>query len=969
MSSTTSVATARRVRGGADGSRLLAGKPQPARNKPQPARHKEPARSKPQPAQGTVRLLEDDSLLLGCKPQPARDRPPSETAQLLGDKLRIPRLSLAVLRRRRLIDLIEQAARHRVTVVSGPAGAGKTVACASWAAATAGPRRVAWLTLDAYDREPARFWACLQASLAGAAAARAGALRSLQDSPADGDFPLRLVEAAQLLTEPVTVVFDDIHELAGSHVLPGLDLLIRHAPPALRLILVGRCPPRLQLARMRVAGELADVGSPDLACTVEEADAYFAMLGIQVAAAERDELLRRTEGWMAGLRLAAMSARAAPQERGRFTRIAGDLPIVTDYLWDEVLGRQPPETRLLMLRTSLTEQTSGDLAYALTGEPGGGRTLERLSRENSFVEAIGDDHAAYRYHPLLRDVLRAQLRREIPHEIPILLSRAARWHAAHGDALAAVRAAAQAADFDYAAHVLSEAGTAALMRADTAALEQVLALFPAERCASDPAVAAALAATRLWIGDPDGAMQHLDRAGRSLARCAPAVLRVIEPSLAALRVMQAASRPEAETGLLAEGWALAEQAQGSCTSVPEHRALGLLWFALGTARLRRWEVDAARHALRQADRQLGAGGLGELRARARGWQALAQAWDGELTAAQQAAAELGAGLAASEPAAVSLAALASAQVCLARDDLAGARRLLDEAGERPFGQLPGEPRTVALAALTRARIDLAAGDAAGARGLLLRLRDTSAERDPRLAELLTVLDSEIAVHTGDTARARSALAGLNQVAQRDRGASVDQAAHSGRGDVAVLRSRLLLADGDFTGALAVVQPCLDGTAEAVTLPVKIAALVAAAIASRRLGGTETAAELLGQALALAEPDQAYRVFLDAGQPARSAITLLVPPTSRCANFAGRILERFDSQLHHAERRAGQAETLTQSEVAVLRFLPSQMTNQEIAEALFLSINTVKTHLRSVYRKLAVTSRRQAIARGRQLELL
>src|ERR1019366_1496810 len=114
-------------------------------------------------------------------------------------------------------------------------------------------------------------------------------------------------------------------------------------------------------------------GSPDLACTVEEADAYFAMLGIQVAAAERDELLRRTEGWMAGLRLAAMSARAAPQERGRFTRNAGDLPIVTDYLWDEVLGRQPPETRLLMLRTSLTEQTSGDLAYALTGEPGGGR--------------------------------------------------------------------------------------------------------------------------------------------------------------------------------------------------------------------------------------------------------------------------------------------------------------------------------------------------------------------------------------------------------------------------------------------------------------------------------------------------------------------------------------------------------------------------------------------------------------------
>src|ERR1019366_10048192 len=141
-------------------------------------------------------------------------------------------------------------------------------------------------TLEPYAREPARFWACLQPSLAGPAAARAGALRSLQDSPADGDFPLRLVEAAQLLTEPVTVVFDDIHELAGSHVLPGLDLLIRHAPPALRLILVGRCPPRLQLARMRVAGELADVGSPGLACTLEEGDGDFAGLGIPVGGAE-----------------------------------------------------------------------------------------------------------------------------------------------------------------------------------------------------------------------------------------------------------------------------------------------------------------------------------------------------------------------------------------------------------------------------------------------------------------------------------------------------------------------------------------------------------------------------------------------------------------------------------------------------------------------------------------------------------
>ena len=332
--------------------------------------------------------------------------------ELLADKLRIPRLSLAILRRGRVIDLVERAVGHRVTMVSGPAGAGKTVACGSWASAAPAGRRVAWLTLDADDQDPARFWGYVQAALAGAGAIPGDAAQALRDAAAGG-LPLRVAEAAQQLTEPATLVLDDVHELADGPVLAGLDLLIRHAPPTLRLILSGRCAPRLQLARLRVAGDLADVNAADLACTADEADAYFAMLGLDVDAFARDELLRRTEGWMAGLRLAAMGARSQMRENGRITDIAGDEPLVTDYLWDEVLGRQPPEIRLFMLRTSVTEQMSGDLADALTGEPGGGRTLERLSRENSFVEALGNDHAGYRYHPLLRDVLAAERAREI----------------------------------------------------------------------------------------------------------------------------------------------------------------------------------------------------------------------------------------------------------------------------------------------------------------------------------------------------------------------------------------------------------------------------------------------------------------------------------------------------------------------------------------------------------------------------
>jgi LuxR family transcriptional regulator, maltose regulon positive regulatory protein len=903
--------------------------------------------------------------------------------ELLGDKLRIPRLSLAILRRRRLIDLIEQATSHRVTVVSGPAGAGKTVACGSWASATPGSRRVAWLTLDADDRDPARFWPYVQAALTRADIVPADVARALPDLPADA-FPLRLVEAAQLLTEPVTLVLDDVHELAdaaglggtqcalGTHqtpmapdtadspVLTGLDLLIRHAPPTLRLVLSGRCLPRLQLARLRVSGDLADVTAADLACTVEEADAYFAMLGLEVEAGARDEVLRRTEGWMAGLRLAAMSIRSQVQERGRITDLAGHEPLVTDYLWDEVLVRQPPETRLFMLRTSVTEQMSGDLADALTGGPGGARTLERLSRENSFVEALGNDHATYRYHPLLRDVLVAERNREIPHEVPILLRRAARWHAAHDRATDALRSAAEAGDWDYAAHMLAEAGTAALVRSGASTLEQVLALFPAERCADDAAVAAALAAARLWSGDSDGASHHLEGAQRALGRCAPASRRVIEPWLAALRVMQAASRAAADPVLLAQGWTLAEQVQATAGTRPEHRACGLLWFALGAARLRRWEIHEASCALNHAGRQLTAGGLGELSARARGWQGLAEAWYGDLTAAEKSLAESRECDPGRDPGASCLAALASAQVSLARDDLAGARKLLDDAGEHVATrhQLPGEPHLSVVTALIRARTVLADGDSTGARGLVLRLRDTSAPDDPHLEWMLTLLDCEIALRTGDTGRARIALEG-------QAGGPYQERAYS-----QLMLGRLLLTEGNFAGALEAARPILDATSDGVTLQIKVAALLVAAVANRRLGLTETAAELLEQALALAEPDDASRVFLDAGQPARSAITVLVPPTSRSAGFAGRILERFDTQLPYAEGAPEQAEVLlTDSELAVLRFLPSHLTNQEIAEALFLSINTVKTHLRSAYRKLGVTSRRAAIARGRRLDLL
>ena len=573
--------------------------------------------------------------------------PGQQQPRFLEDKLQVPQPHFPVLRRRRITGLLDQAARNRVTLISGPAGAGKTVACATWAAAPAQARRVVWLTLDAEDQQ-AWFWAYVCAGLARLRPIPADSLRSLEDVSPDG-FPLRLVEAAQTFTEPVILVLDDIHELTDTAVLSGIDLLIRHAPATLRLVLSARQPPALQLARLRVAGELADIGGHDLACTSEEADAYFAMVGLDVDPGARDALLRRTQGWMAGLRLAAMAGRSDPEPGVTITDLAGDEPIVTDYLWDEVLVKQAPATRMFLLRTCLAEQVSGDLADALTGQSGSVRTLDRLSRENSFVDAIDREHGEYAYHPLLRQVLTAELHREIPHEIPVLLRRAARWYAAHDQPIASVRCAAEAQDWDYAAQTLAEAGAGVASPGSAADLESVLSLFPADRSADDPAVAAAWAAARLWDGDRDGACAYLDSGDRALSRAVPAMQRIMEPTLAALRVMLAGGRTDPDPALLSGARALAERSQAAASTQPEHRAVGLLWYAVGVARLRRWEVQPARHALRHADRQLAAGNLTGLQARARAWRALAEAWYGDLSAARRSAADVLAGTGLPEP--------------------------------------------------------------------------------------------------------------------------------------------------------------------------------------------------------------------------------------------------------------------------------------------------------------------------------
>jgi LuxR family maltose regulon positive regulatory protein len=451
--------------------------------------------------------------------------------------------------------------------------------------------------------------------------------------------------------------------------------------------------------------------------------------------------------------------------------------------------------------------------------------------------------------------------------------------------------------------------------------------------------------------------------------------------LHALRLMHATTCGKTDADLVEEGTAMANQVAGAIGDNAEHQALGLLWNAIGVAALSRLRVADGREAMAQACSHLRHGGRAEFLVSATAWRAVSEAMYGDLLTAEELIAELSPQAELTGDSTCGhLTCLASAYLHLAKDETASARRLLDQCEPDDRARNCDSLVTSSLATVARARIALCEGDQVTARRLATRLRyegmspaggtgraaDAAQPRGriPAAAcnstagvdSALATLDADIALGEGNVTGARLALARAAEDAEQD------------RADLLLGSARVFLAEGDSKAALATAETCLAGAATQVTLRDQVSALVTAAVARRRLGQPEQAADQLGYALTLAEPHGLYRPFLDGGSAARSALTVLIRPANQGAAVAARILQRFDIRPARLPE-APVSVPLTGSELAVLRFLPSHMTNQEIAESLFLSINTVKTHLRSVYRKLGVTTRRQAIATAGRLGLL
>jgi LuxR family maltose regulon positive regulatory protein len=407
-----------------------------------------------------------------------------------------------------------------VTVVSAPAGSGKTVLLRSWIGEAALAERAAWVPVARGERDPQRFWLSVLGALRQTAPG-SGLVRELTAAPDLDGWAIveRLLKDLAALEDRLWLVVDDVHELGSAEALRQLELLLMRAPPELRFVLATRNDVRLGLHRLRLQGELTEIRADDLRFTLGEARALFQGAGVELPEPALALLYERTEGWAAGLRLAVLSLADHPDTERFADEFSGSERTVAEYLLAEVLERQSEQVRRLLLRTSVLERVNGELADLLTEDNSGERVLEDLEEANAFVVALDAGRSWFRYHHLFADLLQRELRRTAPDEVAALQRAAAGWFAAHDFPVEAIRHAQRARDWALAARLLTDNWPGLHLDGQAATMHALLARFPAQASAADAELAALAAADELARGSLEAAERNLRLAERDRRRC------------------------------------------------------------------------------------------------------------------------------------------------------------------------------------------------------------------------------------------------------------------------------------------------------------------------------------------------------------------------------------------------------------------------------------------------------------------
>ncbi len=845
-----------------------------------------------------------------------------------------------------------------MTIISAPAGSGKTSLLRAWADRPGQSHRLAVVQVQRDQQDAQQFWLALLDAVrqASGTASRAEPPAATPDFNGQAMVDRVLSELADHRGR-VILVIDDLHELNSPEALTQLTRLLTNLPPHMHAVLATRRDLRLRLHQLRLAGELAEIRAADLRFTERETRELLAASGIALSQAGAALLHQRTEGWAAGLRLAAISLADHPDPERFVAEFSGSNRTVAEYMIAEMLDCQPGDVQDLLLRTCLLDRVNGELADLLTGGSGSERILLGLEDANAFVVSLDPERTWFRYHHLFADLLRLELRRTLPEEVPALHRRAADWLIQHGQVVDAVRHTQAAGDWPEAARLLADHSFSLTLDGQAQTIQALVRAFPPGE--DHPELALVRAGDDLVQGRLDEAAAHLAVAETYAETAPPDRRRRLRVAIASLKLSLARRR-----GHLAS---VVEQAKFLASPVTgrsdedialdsDLRAVALMNLGIIEA----WSLglpDAERHLQDGAvlAREIGrpyleVGCLAQLgfaskihpfaitQRRCREAIALADRY----------------GWGAEPIVAPALMTLAGTMVRTGEFD-EGELWLRRTAHALQTDSGPGIRLLVHIVSgmlqAGRGRHHEALEEFSAAEHLRSQLEGSHA-----LASQVTGWMLATQARLGRPGEALAALAAVDDE-------------RAGSGEIRNACAVICLAEGDPAGALGAVQDVLDGTAPVIGYVTVVEAHLLAGLAHRELGDQRAANQAAERALALAESDRLVLPFAMTGF--RELLEAL--PRHETAHTA--LLTDILDVLHGASLTAKdqsslpQTEELSPSELRVLRFLPTNLSRPEIASELSVSVNTVNTHIRNIYAKLQARDRSSAVQRARELRLL
>jgi LuxR family maltose regulon positive regulatory protein len=856
-------------------------------------------------------------------------------------KIAIPKIPPEFVVRDSLRAEFEAWSTSDLALVCAPAGYGKTLLLADWSRAST-TADTAWVNLDRDDNDPGRLWASIVAALAACPSVPPERLRSGMWHVAQPESLAELEAALLPRPRPIRLILDDLDELVDPDALHGIESLIRNRPGGIRLVLSSRCDPPVSLPRLRLAGRLWELRAAQLRFTPAEATALLEGAGLHLTPAQIEVLHRRTGGWVAGLRLAALGLAGCADRQVFLAQFSGDERSVADYLVGEVLGGLPEDVQEFLRTISISQPIPGGLAAELSGREDAGNVLDTLEHQTSLLSSSGPERDDYSLQELLRTHLLADLRRHGPKRAAQLNGVAARWWADRCEAAWALDHGARSDDPELLTDLLHRFAVPLILSGDHAPLRRALASSGAHAVATDPWLALTSALTDLEVGELPAARGHLHRARQSWPADGPADLAVMR---AAAEQLSASFSP-----LTSAGPETAAPEIGELPVEPELEALARV--SRGLARLERGDRVAAGEELERALVLCRTHGFDYLMMQCLALRGVVAAIGGDVRAMRTASSQAVA--AAAEHGwertvwfATATATLAYA--ALMRTETDDAERLT--AAGLAFDVASASPRLHFTLRAVHGAAVFDGGERAAGLAELQQARSAFGDLSagPEQVVAMALLEFRAALMLGHLAAARTVLGWL---AERSGDA----------GELHVMRAWVEAGAGRHEQARSLVRHVLERPESTVLPQTMVDAWLLETSIAVAAGERPAARRALQAALAVAEPIDALRPFAQAGAGIREMLVHQHGSFGASEAFVDRALAAGAGAAHSEA-------TLSERELTVLRLLPSLLSLGEIAADLAVSVNTVKSHVRSIYAKLGVSSRRLAVLAAHERGLL